>query len=151
MGWKYHSLTALPKRGDIVTCLWPYREDRGRPGSYVRLALVREREARIDPDTHEEFGVLTFSKITGVFDPNNLNPYDLYITDWQEVREVGLHKPSRFSLDPQDKRQAPWCHEYFAPQPHVINRGIVIGRLSDRHMQMIAERLKMRPYRRPPR
>jgi hypothetical protein len=133
----YLPLDEMPEPGDIVYCRWPRVEARREPGPEVRMVLIRSSQIREDPDTGEEFGLLGFSYITSQFDRERLNPLDLYIVDWDEIRTVGLHKQSRLSLHPADLREAAWCKEYFVPPPYIVNRGIRVGRLTPGHIAQL--------------
>jgi hypothetical protein len=111
MGWTYYDVSTLPNPGDIVWCKWPYKEHRGRPGKVVRPALVREVLENETKDG-ERFGSLIVSYSTGNLTTSS---DDLIVSDWERVRAFGLHKPTRFSLDPADRKHLLWCEEYLIP------------------------------------
>ena len=57
---------------------------------------------------------------------------DLTIGDMKRAHALGLHKPTRFSLDPRDKKHLLWCKEYFVGPDYVQSQGIKIGKLGTR-------------------
>jgi hypothetical protein len=128
MGWRYHDIGTLPEPYDIVWCKWPQREDKLVPGPVVRPALVREAELREFVDGTQFGAVLvSYASSTGIDDISRQR--DLVI-EASECRAAGLHKPTRFSLNPRDRRLLPWAEEYFLPQEYVRNAGIIAGSLN---------------------
>jgi hypothetical protein len=142
MGWTFHSLDDLPYPDDIVWCRWPKREDKLAPGEIIRGALVRERKF-LEHKEWGRYGALVVSYATGQFDPEVHGEIDL-ILNRAEALSVGLHKATRFSLDLRDRKQLPWCEEYFTPQPYVVGRGIHAGTLTEDHKQRMLACLKKR-------
>jgi hypothetical protein len=59
MGWTFHDLASLPEVYDIVWCKWPQREDKNRPGEFVRPVLVRE--TRIMQSGDVQYGAVLIS------------------------------------------------------------------------------------------
>jgi hypothetical protein len=66
------------------------------------------------------------------------------IIERHECRQAGLHKPTRFSLNPRDRRLLPWAEEYFLPQEYVRNSGIIVGRLNAAQRERLRAALKHR-------
>jgi hypothetical protein len=130
MGWTYYDLRTLPNPGDIVWCKWPYKEDRGGPGKVVRPALVREVFENA-ATSGESYGSLIVSHGTG-----NLNAAsdDLVVSAWDRVRALGLHKPTRFSLDPADRKHLLWCEEFFVPPGYGANQSLRLGSLGEQEL-----------------
>lgn len=135
MGWTFYDIKSLPDPGDIVWCKWPQRENRGQPGPTVRPTLIREARVNEDPDTGHQFGSLIVSYGTGEFEPHVHEEIDLVISDMAEARNLGLHKPTRFSLAPNDKKHLFWCEEYFVSQGYQRAQNVVIGRLGPKQVE----------------
>lgn len=143
MGFTFHPIECLPEPGDVVWCKWPHRESKGQPGPHVRPVLVRGNALHDMPDK-TRFGSLIVSYGTGVIgDRPSDGPLDLIIGE-SEFRALGLHKPTRFALDPSSKKNLPWCEEFFVPQSYVASKDIVIGRLNNSQMARLRECLKLR-------
>jgi hypothetical protein len=96
----------------------------------VRPVLVRESKVLEDPWTGIQFGAVVISYASGEFNKSTDGHRDLIIDDRAEVRALGLHKATRFSLNPNDKKQLPWCEEYFVPQGYVRAQNVVAGLLT---------------------
>jgi hypothetical protein len=126
MGWKFYDLQAvpLPDIHDIVWCKWPYAEDQGSPGKVARPVLVRETEVRVIDGV--QFGSLVVSYCSGEGIEENINRHFCI----PMAREIGLHKPTRFSLNPRDRKKLPWAEDYFVPPAYVKNAGIKLGRFT---------------------
>lgn len=137
MGWTFYNIATLPAPGDIVWCKWPYKEDRGRPGKIVRPALVRASIVHED-EAGTVYGSVIVSYTTGEFTPAHL-PYDLVVTDAGRVRALGLHKPTRFSLDPSDRKNLLWCKEYFIGQQYARERKIHVGSLGEAELDRMTQ------------
>jgi hypothetical protein len=75
---------------------------------------------------------------------SSLNIRNGLILSRTEALSVGLHKATRFSLELNDRKLLPWCAEYFAPQPYIVGRGIVAGKLTEYHKQRMLACLKKR-------
>ena len=122
MGWTFYRIDTLPNPGDIVWCRWPMRERKGQPGDWIRPTLVRDAFVNEDPETRTVFGSVMVSYGTGAEHPGPAD--DLIIASVKRARELGLHKPTRFSLSPTDKKNLLWCEEYFvAPRLCTQPRG----------------------------
>jgi hypothetical protein len=143
MGWTFYDTATLPEPGDIVWCKWPYRDNPGQPGPVARPTLVRETFVRQDLHTETTFGSLIISYGTGEFDERHFD-LDLVISDMRRARELGLHKPTRFSLDPADRKHLLWCEEFFIAPDYVRERGLVVGRLGEPELQRMKECLARR-------
>jgi hypothetical protein len=130
MGWKFYSLDSLPDPYAIVWSKWPRREDKLMPGPVARPVLVRESMILEDQRTKTRYGALIISYATGQLEKGERGAIDLIIDDWAEVKAAGLHKPTRFSLDPRDRKQLPWCEEYFVAPEYVRAQNVVAGALS---------------------
>lgn len=144
MGWKFYPTNTLPARYSIVCCKWPQREDKNRPGSVVRPVLVRETMIFEDERTNSQYGALLISYMTGELDKEGRGKTDFLLEDRADWKAAGLHKPTRLSLEPRDRKQLPWCAEYFAPQPYLKNGAIVMGRLTDAQLARFKEALANR-------
>jgi hypothetical protein len=142
MGWNYHDISTLPEQYDIVWCKWPQREDKLLPGKTVRPVLVRETELREFVDG-TQFGMALVSYASGEGIDDISRQRDLII-EAHECRAVGLHKATRFSLNPRDRKWLPWSDEYFVPQEYVINAGLVAGSLNPSQMGRLHAALKHR-------
>jgi hypothetical protein len=142
MGWRYHDITTLPEPYDIVWCLWPQLENRLMPGPTVRPVLVREVELREFVDG-EQFGMVLASYASGEGIDDISRQRDLII-ELNECRGAGLHKPTRFSLNPRDRRWMPWAEDYFLPQEYVRNSGIIAGSLNAAQRKRLEAALKHR-------
>lgn len=66
------------------------------------------------------------------------------VIESNEYRAAGLHKPTRFSLDPRDRKLLPWCDEYFVPPEYVLNAGIKVGALTGAQVTRLEQALKHR-------
>lgn len=137
MGWTFYDVATLPESGDIVWCKWPQREDRGQPGSVARPTLVREIFVREDPTTRRIFGSLVVSYGTGEFNADHRD--DLIIRDMQRAKSLGLHKATRFSLDPRNRKHLLWCREYFVSPRYVRAQGLLVGRLGEPELVQMRE------------
>jgi hypothetical protein len=128
MGWTFYDLASLPEVYDIVWCKWPQREDKNMPEPIVRPVLVREtRVMQID---ETKYGAVLISYASGQGIDDVSRSRDLCIEDQKEYRAAGLHKPTRFSLSPGDKKLLPWCEEYFVPPEYVKGAGLTLGKLT---------------------
>ena len=47
-----------------------------------------------------------------------------------EARLLGLHKPTCFSLAPDNRKHLLWCREFFVPPEYRRSLGITIGHLT---------------------
>jgi hypothetical protein len=126
--WGLASLPWLPFRSNTMLygAFNPRREDKLAPGPIARPVLVLD--VRINTDN--ESGALLVAYGTGEFDPAIHGEIDLIIEDWEEVRALGLHKPTRFSINPRSRMFLPWCAEYFVSPTYVAEAGIYAGSLS---------------------
>jgi hypothetical protein len=143
MGLGFYDLAALPHQYDVVWCLYPRREDRLGPGPIARPCLVLD----VRRDTESNKAGLVVSYGTGNLDGGSAG--DLVIDDWDEIRALGLHKPTRFALSLQSRMFLPWCIEYFVPPVYVQQADIVAGALSDSQIERLVECLAtrgLRPY-----
>ena len=130
MGWTFHDIQTLPDPGDIVWCKFPRREDRGAPGPVARPVLVRESYVLAEDASGLTYGSVMVSYGTGETDARPGVPC-FVIRSWARARQIGLHKPTLFALDPGNTKNLLWCEEYFVPQGYVAASGIRIGRLSE--------------------
>tara|TARA_R100000365_G_C2743776_1_gene72525 strand:- start:2225 stop:2689 length:465 start_codon:yes stop_codon:yes gene_type:complete len=128
MKWTFYRLDSLPADGSIVWCKYPHREAKGHPGPTARPVLVRKTSIlSIDG---EKFGTVDVSYGTGEFNERH-REIDLVIGDMRRARDLGLHKPTRFSLDSRDRKNLPWCEEFFVAPSYVRGCGIVLGRIGE--------------------
>jgi hypothetical protein len=142
MGWTFHDLASLPEVYDIVWCKWPQREDKNRPGKFVRPVLVRE--TRIMQSGDVQYGAVLISYASGEGIDDKSRSIDLCIEDRREFEAAGLHKPTRFSLSLADRKLLPWCEEYFVPPQYVKNAGLVLGKLTAAQRERLRDGLKKR-------
>jgi hypothetical protein len=99
-------------------------------------------------NVEEKKAALIVAYGTGVFDEVTQGNIDLIIDDWDEVRALGLHKPTRFALSLQSRMQLPWCAEYFVPPFYAVAAGVIAGSLDDgqiRRVKCLAGR-NLKPY-----
>lgn len=140
MGWTFLDIDELPDPGDIVWCKFPVREKPGSPGPIVRPTLVRASRVHKDESTGVKFGAVQVSYGTGNFTEKQ-KIEDLIIEEWNDVRRCGLHKPTRFSLDPSNKKNLIWCSEYFVGQKYARSKGIYVGRLGLTEREQLRQKL----------
>src|SRR5580700_1945402 len=144
MDWRFYSLDSLPARYDIVWCKWPRPVDKLRPGPWTRPVLVREVMVLEYGPSAVRYGAVVVSYGTGEFDRAARADWDLIIDDWREIKAVGLHKPTMFSLDPGFRRRLPWAEDYFLSPEYVRSVGTIAGRLNSEQLQRLHERLQRR-------
>jgi hypothetical protein len=143
MGWAFYDLKTLPDVHAIVWCKWPQREDKLAPGPIARPVLVRETRVMMTLDG-QEYGALLVSYASGEGIDDASRRVDLVIESRLEITSAGLHKPTRFSLNPADRKLLPWCEEYFVAPEYVQNTHIVAGKLTDAQLQRMRECLTQR-------
>jgi hypothetical protein len=139
MGLSFYDLAALPNQYDIVWCLYPRREDKLAPGPVARPCLVLD----VRRDTESNRAGLLVSYGTGNIDSAPPGG-DLVIDEWDEIHELGLHKPTRFALSLQSRMLLPWCVEYFIPPVYVRHAGVIAGSLSEKQIERLVECLAIR-------
>lgn len=143
MGWSFLDIRELPEPGDLVWCKWPHHEARGQPGPVARPVLVRETAIHEDPVADTRFGAVTVSYGTGEYGPEHLG-LDLIVAPLARARQLGLHKVTRFALNPGSKKTLIWCSEYFIPNAYLAERSVHIGRLEDQEIDQLKRCLKAR-------
>jgi hypothetical protein len=146
MGWTFYGISSLPEVHDIVWCKWPQREDRNMPGRIARPVLVRETE--ILQKGRVQYGAVVISYASGQGIDAAARLVDLCIENPADVKAAGLHKPTRFSLAPTDKKRLPWCEEYFVAPQFVRNMRLVLGKLTDQQRERMRGCLIRRGQRR---
>ena len=126
----YDPATA-PSVFEVVWCKWPRREDKLGPGPWVRCVLVLDVRPMIDQRTNKQFAAITAAYGTGA---ENVSVDDLkqhlYIMGG-EFAALGLHKPTVFKLDLQNRKRLAWSEEYFVPQAYLKQQNIVAGSLNE--------------------
>ena len=128
---KFYDPTTIPSVFDVVWCKWPRREDKLGPGPWVRCVLVLDVRPMLDMRTDTEYAAITAAYGTDATTVSAREIADhLYITG-AEYEVLGLHKPTVFKLDLQNRKRLPWAENYFVPQGYVRNQGIVAGSLND--------------------
>ena len=145
MGYSFYDLASLPRQYDIVWCLYPRREDKLAPGPVARPALALDVRANAE----EKKAALIVAYGTGVLNEATQGKIDLIIDDWDEVRALGLHKPTRFALSPQSRMLLPWCAEYFVPPMYLAAAGVIAGSLDDGQIRRLITCLaarSLKPY-----
>jgi hypothetical protein len=65
----------------------------------------------------------------------------------RRARELGLHKPTRFSLNPRSRKNLIWCEEFFVAPSYLVGQGIVCGSLGPDEIAQIKECLRNRAGR----
>jgi len=130
MGWKFYDLATLPNQYDIVWCLYPQRENMRAPGPVARPCLVLDVRA----DRENSRAALIVAYGTGQLDAA-IHGTDLIIDDREEVRALGLHKPTRFALSLRSRMCLPWCVEYFVPPSYVVAAKVVLGALTPNQIE----------------
>lgn len=138
MGWTFLEIETLPEPGDIVWCKFPYT--RGKPGPVARPTLVRANAVYENPETGTLYGSVEVSYGTGEFTEEQ-EKIDLVIKNWDAVKRCGLHKPTRFSLDPANRKNLIWCEEFFVPSDYLRDAQVHIGRLGEAETAQMRERL----------
>lgn len=143
MGWAFYDISTLPNPGDIVWCKWPLREKPGQPGDSARPVLVRATYIQREQRTQTTYGSIIVSYGTGKTEKLDTEK-DLIIGSMKRAREMGLHKPTGFSLDPRNKKHLIWCEEYFISQEYVRSQRILIGSLGKSELDTMEQCLKSR-------
>jgi hypothetical protein len=92
-----------------------------------------------DQRTKTQYGALIVSFATGDLLKEELGEIDLIIDDWQEVKALGLHKPTRFSCDPVYRRLLPWGDQYFVAPEYVLGQNVVAGALNQSPARMLGQ------------
>lgn len=144
MGRKYYSLNSLPEPFDVVWCRYPLVEDPGNPGLWARPTLVWQTKI-LEDDEGTRYGAVTVSYGgDSKGEKPDASTKDLIIDDWGTVKKIGLHKPTRFSADPNGRPEFIWGPEYFVPPEYLRYSKIVIGRLDDAMVERLKGCLKAR-------
>ncbi len=116
----------MPRRWGIAFTIW--RDSQGSTTSYG-VSIPDERiNLRRDParpalvldvrvNAEQKKAALIVAYGTGVLHEATQRKIDLIIDDWDEVRALGLHKPTRFALSPQSRMQLPWCADISCRHP----------------------------------
>jgi hypothetical protein len=130
MGFTYHSLDTRPKVYDIVWCKWPRKEDKGKPGPWVRCVLVVDVTLMVDHRNGTQYAGVTAQYGTGRERVHDDDLADNLVIEAHEARSLGLHKPTVFKFDLGNRKRLPWCEEYFVPQGYVRSQGIIVGSLN---------------------
>lgn len=112
------------------------------PGPICRPVLVREVELREFADK-TQFGALLISYGSGQGIDAHSRLNDLVIED-REYRAAGLHKTTRFSLDPRDRKLLPWCEEYFVAPEYVRSAALILGRLTEKQRDRLKAAIQHR-------
>jgi hypothetical protein len=111
----------------------------------ARPALVLD--VRVNAEERKAALIVAYG--TGVLNEATQGKTDLIIDDWDEVRAIGLHKPTRFALSAQSRMQLPWCAEYFVPPMYLATAGIIAGSLDDGQIRRLIACLaarNLKPY-----
>jgi hypothetical protein len=122
MGWHYRSTKTLPEPYDIVGCAWPLDEKPEDPGPWVRPCLVLNARTQLDEEDIE-YGVVVLSYGSGEWTEEQKQRD--FIVERHEYRSVGLHKPTRFSMERVE--EFIWGNKWFPPHPYILNRGVHFG------------------------
>lgn len=135
---RYYSTKTLPYPFAVVWCLYPLNEDKGKPGPIARPCLVWQSSV-LEDENGQEYGSLVVSYGGDAYDAQPTdNSLDLIISDRPTYQALNLSKPTRFSVNPNDRPEFIWGDEYFVPPQYKVGTKIVLGYLTDD----IIERLK---------
>jgi hypothetical protein len=143
-----YSLDTLPIQFDVVWCLFPYEGKKLQPGPSARATLVldvRANEQRTAAGLLVAYGTGTEEENSPFLD----NGPDLIIESKAAAIALGLHKPTRFSMWAQRRKQLLWSSDYFVPEPYRANAPIIAGSLSDEQIARVKACFKERgldPY-----
>lgn len=141
MGHSYLDVSELPLPGDIVWCMWPYDSSPDQP--CVRPVLVRASQVVQIDSSGQLIGIVDVSYGTGtIYDSHK--DFDLIIEPLKETKLIGLHKPTRFELNPKRIKQFAWSDEYFLPPQYLKNASVFVGSLSPSHRVKMRELLTKR-------
>jgi hypothetical protein len=143
----YDARTA-PSVFDVVWCKLPRREDKLGPGPWVRPVLVIDVRLMVDID-ETEWAAITVAYGTGA---DNVPMHDRkghLVIGEHEYHALGLHKPTVFKIDLQNRKRLPWAEEYFVPQSYVRNRKIIAGSLNEAQQEAFYACFKERGFKFP--
>lgn len=134
---EFYDPNTEPAVFDIVWCKWPRREDKLGPGPWVRCVLVIDVRRMVDPETDTEYSLVTACYGTDALkvDIAELRR-NLYITTAQ-VHALGLHKPTVFKLDLENRKRLAWSPKYFVPQGYVRDQSIIAGSLDRQQTALV--------------
>jgi hypothetical protein len=134
---RYYDPKTAPAVFDLVWCKFPKRENPGQPGEWVRPVLVLDVRLMIDARDETEWAAVTVAYGTDAARvPQGDRTNHLLIRE-TEYAALGLHKPTVFKLDVQNRRRLPWAEEYFVPQGYVRDQGIISGHLTDHQEKLV--------------
>ncbi len=131
MSWKFYDPKTAPPVFSIVWCKWPYRGAKLEPSDEARPVLVLDVRGRIYDPTGEVFADVTVAYGTGAENISVPDSTRDLLINWGEVRAAGLHKPTVFQLDTDNRKRLPWGEKYFVPNEYVAQQNIICGKLSD--------------------
>jgi len=99
------------------------------PGQIVRGVLVLDVRLMVDVDG-TEWAAVTVAYGTGAENVSEAQRANHLMIGDGEFRGLGLHKPTLFKLDPQNRQRLPWAEEYFVTQGYVRSQNLVAGSLN---------------------
>jgi hypothetical protein len=139
-GWSYFPASTLPAPLDIVLCRFPDHLDLGKPGPKRRPGLIIQTAI-------SETGLR--GEVRVVYGSTNLKSFkrqnDLYVVNYKEMYEAGLHKATRFDLD--KVLWLPWADEFFEKPQHIHYQSPVIGHLPENSYRLLGHLLAERERR----
>lgn len=113
------------------------------PGPVARPVLVRQVEV-LESDKFGSFGALIVSYGTGQRIDDTTRQVDLCIENPGEYKALGLHKPTRFSLDLSNRKKLLWCEEYFVAPYYIREVDVIAGSLTASQIQQLRKKLESR-------
>lgn len=129
-GWSYYPASTLPAPLDIVLCLFPEHLDLGKPGPERRPGLIIKTaisETGLRGEVYVMYGTTRLK--------SDQRPDDLFVQNYQEMYEAGLHKATRFDLD--KVLWLPWAAEFFGKPDHPHYYSPVIGHLPENSTRLL--------------
>ena len=136
-GWTYYPVSTLPAPLDIVLCRFPQSLNLQEPGPKNRPGLIVQTaisEQGFKPEVRVVYGTSVLKR--------DRRPNDLFVLNYQEMYEAGLHQATRFDLD--QILWLPWAEEFFVT-PNVRNyHSPVIGHLPENSARLLGHLLEER-------
>jgi hypothetical protein len=139
-GWAYYPVSTLPAPLDIVLCNFPEHLNLQNPGIKSRPGLVVQT-AISEPGFKGEVRVVYGTSVL----KRDKRPYDLFVTNYQEMYEAGLHKATRFDLD--QILWLPWAAEFFVTPNMRHYQSPVMGHLPENSTRLLGHLLEERRRR----
>ena len=125
--WNFLSSDTIPRPLDVVWCAWPDHQIL-EPNIKQRPCLVRSLMFNRENETYAvevSYGTSVFTKAY---------PYNLYVTQIDDMMEAGLRIATRFDLTLIKK--LPWASDFFTIRER-DGVGPIIGHLSDNSREQL--------------